>query len=54
MRSGDANGPMRWETRYLLVGDVLASVRSMGKEADAEALGAIADRFAASLKPVKD
>jgi hypothetical protein len=52
--SGDTNGPMRWETRYIVVGDVLASVRSIARDADADAMDAIADRFAGSLKPVKD
>jgi hypothetical protein len=45
---------MRVDTRYLVVGDVLVSVRSFAKEADADAISAIADKAAADLKPVNE
>lgn len=52
--TGGEGEPMRVETRYLVVGDVLASVRSITREPDADAMNVIAERLAASLKPVKD
>jgi len=54
MNLAGRDGPARIETRYLAVGDVLVSVRSVSSEADADEIGKIADRFAANLKPVKD
>jgi hypothetical protein len=44
----------RVDTRYLMVGDVLVSVRSIAGEADADAVSAIADKVAADLKPVNE
>ena len=46
-------GTLEVETRYQVVGDVLASVRSIAKESDAADINLIAERFAASLKPIK-
>ncbi len=54
MNLAGRDGPVRIDTRYLVVGDVLVSVRSISAEGDADGVGAIADRFAAALKPLKD
>jgi len=47
-------GVMVVDTRYVVVRDVLASVRSIAKEADAESVNALAEKLAAGLKPVKE
>ncbi len=54
IRVAAADTGTRIDTRYLIVGDVLVSVRSVAKEADAEAVSAIANRVAADLKPVRE
>ena len=54
MKLNGPDGTTQIDTRYLEVGDVLASVRSISLQAAADATGAVAERFAADLKPLKD
>jgi hypothetical protein len=50
----DASVTERSDVRYLIVGDMLVSVRSVAKAPDADAVSAIADKFADDLKPVNE
>ncbi len=50
----DKDGAMLVDTRYIVVGDVLASVRSIAKASDAVTMNSIAEKFAGNLRPVKD
>lgn len=53
--AGGAGGePLRVETRYVAVGDVMVSVRSVAREADADAVAKIAEQVAGDLKTIRD
>lgn len=43
---------LRVDTRYLVVGSVLVSVRSVAANSDADAVNAIAEKYCENLKPI--